>query len=342
MQKFKMLVLTDHTNHSSENSLYALVHAMRKHPRCSQIDIATRGDSRNHFFFDENMPINLWAVRVDESFRFQSDGASFKKEAFKTMLRSYDVVWLRMPPPLSFTFLYFLKKVFTNQIIINDPEGIWVTGSKSFLMQFETLCAPMRICRSIDDIIQFKNQFPIVLKPFREYGGKGIIKIDNNQVWEGQQVTSFQNFISKLQSRDQPLEYLGVQFLKNVHQGDKRIIVVNGKVLGASLRLPAENSWLCNVAMGGRSVSAQPDEDELAIIESINPILNRMGIVMYGVDTLMGNNGQRVLSEINTTSIGGVPQMAQQTGLPLVKIATDLMWNYIIEKSKNEHVIDPA
>ena len=45
-----MLVLTDHSNHSSENSLYTLVQAMRNHPRCAQIDVASRGYSENHLF----------------------------------------------------------------------------------------------------------------------------------------------------------------------------------------------------------------------------------------------------------------------------------------------------
>ncbi len=194
----------------------------------------------------------------------------------------------------------------------------------------------MRICTSLENITAFKEQFPIVLKPFREYGGKGIVRIDGNKVWDGKTQLTFEDFKSKLES--QPIEYLAVKFLKNVTKGDKRIVAVNGKIMGASLRLPPENSWLCNVAMGGSSNLTEVDDDEIEIIKTLNPVLSKMGIVMYGVDTLVGDHGKRVLSEINTTSIGGLPQIAKLTGKPLVKEATDLIWNYVAKNLKKDVV----
>ncbi|MEM6318500.1 MAG: hypothetical protein AAF960_12580 [Bacteroidota bacterium] len=53
MSKYKILVLTDHSNHSKENSLYALTKALRAHPKYAQMDIATRGFEANDSFFQE-------------------------------------------------------------------------------------------------------------------------------------------------------------------------------------------------------------------------------------------------------------------------------------------------
>lgn len=331
MRQFKMLVLTDHTNHSAENSLYELVQAMHSHPFCQQIDVATRGNDLNNFFFRRYIANKgIFANRVDGDFAFSPEGKLFKKNLRREFFKFYDVIWLRMPPPLSDAFLNFLIQEFPDQLIINDPTGIQITGSKLFLTRFAAYCPPMKVCRSVEDIISFKSRFPIVLKPFREYGGKGIVKIDGDQVWEGKNNSPFEYFIRKIQ--DTNIEYLGVKFLKNVSHGDKRIIVVNGKVMGASLRLPEKDSWLCNVAMGGSSNYTEVDENEANIINQINPVLSEMGIVMYGVDTLVNDDGKRVLSEINTTSIGGLPQIARLTGKPLVREAADLIWNYVIEK----------
>ncbi|KAA3627400.1 MAG: hypothetical protein DWQ02_19845 [Bacteroidetes bacterium] len=188
----------------------------------------------------------------------------------------------------------------------------------------------MEICKSVEQIEALQNKFPIILKPLREYGGNGLIKIDGERVWEGGEEVSFREFIEKIMDSD--FEYLGVKFLKNVHLGDKRIVVINGKIMGASLRRPAAGSWICNVAMGGSSGYAEVDEDEEKIIERIDPVLSNLGIVMYGIYTLVGDDGKRVLSEINTTSIGGLPQIANLTGRPLLKEAADLIWNYILEK----------
>jgi len=330
MQTFKMLVLTDHTNHSAENSLYELVQAMSIHPHCLQVDVATKGNNLNDSFFKAHITQSLFVSKVDKGFAFSKNGTAFQKNLRQELIQTYDVIWLRMPPPLSDDFLSFLANTFSNQLIINDPKGIQKTGSKKFLTHFASFSPPMKICKSIEDIITLKNQFPIVLKPFREYGGKGIVKIDGDKVWDNKVQITFKDFVEKLQNKK--IEYLGVKFLKNVSKGDKRIVVVNGKIMGASLRLPAKGSWICNVAMGGSSNFTQADENEIKIVNQINPVLSKMGIVMYGVDTLVGDDGNRVLSEINTTSIGGLPQIAKLMKRPLVKEATDLICNYIAEK----------
>jgi len=295
MQKLKMLVLTDHTNHSKENSLYPLVQAMRQNQHCAQVDVATRGNELNDFFFKKLINKPLFVNKVDEHFTFFPSGWSFKNNIRRENIASYDVIWLRMPPPLSTEFLGFLSYEFPDTLIINNPNGIYETGSKEFLLKFPSLCPPMQLCNSIADIIRFKSQFPIVLKPFREYGGRGIVRIDGDQVWEGKEQKTFVEFTQQIAGK--PMEYLGVKFLKNVGQGDKRIIVVNGKIMGASLRLPAKDSWLCNVSMGGSSNSTKVEMEEIAIIKKIDPILSEMGIVMYGVDTLVGDDGKRVLSD---------------------------------------------
>ena len=331
-KKERVLVLTDHTNHSGENSLYPLLKKMKKHPLCSGVDVATRGIPKNASFFNLKGPEGLWASEVGNDFSFSESGFYLKKELKKINTDNYGLIWLRMPPPLDKAFLDYLKKIFLRQFIFNAPDGIYKTGSKEFLINFSELCPPMKLCHNIEDIIDFKNQFPIVLKPFREYGGKGIVKIDGHKVWEGKTEIDFDDFIKKINKNK--IAYLGVKYLKNVSEGDKRIVVVNGKIMGASLRLPPKNSWICNVAMGGSAVMAEVDENEKYIVEKINPILSKMGIVMYGVDTLMGDDGKRVLSEINTTSIGGLPQMAKQMGLPLVEEAINLIWQYF-EKNKN-------
>lgn len=241
-----------------------------------------------------------------------------------------------MPPPLSQRFLFYLDRHFKDQLVINNPQGIWETGSKGFLLQFPDLCAPSQLCQSIEDVEQMKAQFPIVLKPLRDYGGKGIIRIDGDKVWFGKEERSFADW--KREMKGKKMEYLGVKFLKNVSQGDKRIIVVNGTVMGASLRLPAPDSWLCNVAMGGTSNAAEVTAEEVQMIEAIHPVLSSLGIVMYGVDTLVDDRGKRVLSEINTTSIGGLPQIAKMDGKGLVQEAIHRILNYVKLHNKKVNV----
>ncbi len=329
MQKFRMLILTDHTNHTSENSLYDLAKALNRHPFANQVDLASRGVLENSNFFSGKLTDTIFVNPVTESFVFDKAGKYFKEGFREKPISIYDVVLLRLPPPLGKKLLDIFNVAFKHQLVINAPKAIYETGSKEFLTNFVDICPPLKVCRSIEDIIEFKNRFPIVLKPFREYGGKGIVRIENDKVWYNETTSSFSSFLQKLDP--DKIEYLGVKFLKNVSLGDKRIVVVNGEVIGASLRLPKEGSWICNAAQGGKSKLTEVEEEELKIVAEVNAILSNKGIGIYGLDTLVADNGKRVLSELNTTSIGGIVQIAKLRNLPLVEKTADLIWKYFIE-----------
>ncbi|NNF20779.1 MAG: hypothetical protein HKN67_02470, partial [Saprospiraceae bacterium] len=75
-------------------------------------------------------------------------------------------------------------------------------------------------------------------------------------------------------------------------------------------------------------VASQPDEKEMAIISAINPFLTDKGILIYGADTLVDDNGERILSEINALSIGGFPQAERQTGKPIINITTNKLFSH--------------
>ena len=331
--KHKVLILTDHKNHSSENSLYDLSIKMFAHPQTENIMIASRANDLNDDFFNTVSNAKLFATKITKDFSYQEVDHPLSKGLTEVQASDFDLVWLRMPPPLSENFLHFITTTFSNALVINKPEGIFKTGSKEFLLNYPDVCPPMKICKSAEDIIAFKTLHPIVLKPFREYGGKGIVKVNGNEVSKGNDKISLEDFIEEYKKN--PIEYLAVKYLKNVDQGDKRIIVVNGEILGVSLRLPPKDSWICNVSMGGTSNKSEVEPEEIEIIKQINPSLKELGIVMYGVDTLVDDDGKRVLSEINSTSIGGLPQAAKFQNEPLVERAIDLIWEYFNEQISN-------
>lgn len=332
MSNKNVLILTDHTKHSSENSLYDLSIKMLAHSKTHSVDIASRANPNNAAFFSSQRTASLWATPIDDTFAYSKEDHPLSKDFRPIDLKNYELVWLRLPPPLSSEFLDFISYVFPDSIIINNPKAIELTGSKKFLLNFPSVCAPMKVCSTIQEIKDFKLQYPIVLKPYNEYGGRGIVKIENDWVSTDGKTYSFDEFA--MSYNQHPIEYLGVKFLRNVSQGDKRIVVVNGQILGASLRLPAKNSWLCNVSMGGSSNSAEVEKEEKEIVQLVNPILSKLGIVMYGIDTLVNDEGIRVLSEINTTSIGGLPQIAATKNEPLVEKAIDLIWEYYDKKTR--------
>ncbi|MBB4080115.1 glutathione synthase [Lewinella aquimaris] len=310
MTPLSFLVLTDHSAHSAQNSVYSLINTLARDPRCRHIDVASRGDARNRDFFD-GAGTRVQGFRVKSELLYRPDGAHFSGDLSPLDPADYDVVWLRLPHPVDTARYASLHR--NGTIVVNNPTGIQETGDKSFLLNFPEWTPPARLVHSADETREFARQFPLVLKPLRAYGGQGIVRVDGP---------------------DDPLNldftepYLAMKFLRNVSQGDKRILVVNGKILAASLRIPPPGEWLCNVARGGKSIGAEVEPEEVALVEALAPELLRHGICFCGVDTLVNDEGKRVLSEINTLSIGGFPQAEAQTGRPILQQTINELFSY--------------
>ncbi len=309
----KILILTRHETHKPSNSVYGLARALTARPEVHNVFAASLDHPANRDFMHRK---TISATPVDHDFSFQPHHPVFLSRSVETSISGFDFIWLRVPPPLDKDFLDKLCRIFPKDRILNHPDGIRKTSGKDFLLEIKEVCPPIQLIRSVPDLIGFKKRFPIVLKPLNEYGGKGIIRIDGDKVWIGNDtVQLFSSFVYGLRGR--PLNYLGMKYLKNVSKGDKRIIVVNGEIIGASLRLPPEGNWLCNASQGGSSHASEVTKEEREIIERISPILLKEGIVMFGADTLEDDSGKRVLSEVNTLSVGGVVPLEEHTGLPL-------------------------
>lgn len=326
--QYRVLVLTDHRGHSAENSIYALLRQMLNDPRCAEIDIATRAWAGNDSFFTAQSGDQLQVAAVTPDFAYTDEGEYLTQGLRVVDPKDYDLIFLRLPRPISDEFLIWLADLLAGKAIVNHPRGIVETSTKQFLLNFPEVCPGMQLCRSKQEVLDFAAKFPIVLKPLREYGGRGLLKIEGDTLDDGSSLHDTATYLEEIEDVLETDGMLGMKFLKNVSQGDKRILVAGGQIMAASLRLPAPDSWLCNVAQGGTSVPATPTSDEEAIIAHINPKLQQAGILIYGADTLVDDDGKRVLSEINTLSIGGFPQAEQQTGRPVLQPTIDKIFIY--------------
>lgn len=328
MKKYRILCLTDHAKHSKQNSLYAIVSAMSRYQMVEEVVVASRSNPSNDSFFNDHQFDTIYGCHIKEDFTFEAGKEALMMSDNLINTNDFDLVFLRLPRPVTDDFLQKLEAAFSTKCIINRPSGIIECSNKSVLLNFQDVTPPIKLCHSIQDIMDFSSIHDIVLKPLREYGGKGILRIKGAVLNDG---TSDHNTITYLESIESTIQsdgYLAMKYLKNVQQGDKRLIVVGGEVLAASLRLPPEQSWLCNVALGGSSLPSSPDERELEIIKEINPFLTERGILICGIDTLVDDDGRRTLSEINALSIGGFPQAEQQTGRPIIQLTIDKIIAY--------------
>ena len=112
-------------------------------------------------------------------------------------------------------------------------------------------------------------------------------------------------------------------YLPAVRNGDKRIILVDGKPVGAVNRVPKEDEVRSNFHVGGVAAKANLTERELEICATIGPELRRRGLLFVGID-IIGD----YMTEINVTSPTGIREIER---LSNINIAS-LTWNTIERK----------
>jgi glutathione synthase len=330
-KKICMLVFTDHSTHTEENSFYGIVSALVRQPTCHALYVASRATKSNRNFFKKGKGAkrvnkSLRGFQVKEQITYKHHHSLFEQPTTKIKITDVNAIFLRLPHPINKETMTFFKDLARKKTVINDPRSLEECGSKKYLLHFKNLCPEMKLCKTKKDIVSFANKFPIVLKPLESHGGKGIVKIDNGYAYNDKKRMPFNTFLKQWQKNKKP--FLGMKFVSNVAAGDKRICVVNGKIICASLRKPAEGKWLCNASQGGVASIATITTEERMIAKEVGKILLHQGIVIFGFDTLEDNN-RRVLSEINVMSIGGFIQSERMTKRPILKEVAKKILDYI-------------
>jgi glutathione synthase len=108
-------------------------------------------------------------------------------------------------------------------------------------------------------------------------------------------------------------------FLPEVAQGDKRIVLVDGKPTGAINRLPGKGEIRSNLAAGGSAEAADLTDEEREISDALGPELARRGLLFVGIDVI----GGKWLTEINVTSPTGIVAIDRFNGTDTPAIIWD-------------------
>jgi glutathione synthase len=339
----RILVLTDHATHGKGESIYPLLRTMAAQRPRAELMVASRVHQAGSTFFDVGGASGLSARQLDEHFCYDEHGRWFEKQTSSVDARDFDLIFLRIdrdkqrdesgvetvvsPEP----WLLDIRERLPDVPMLNEPKGILSTGSKRFLEEFRHLCPPLRMCESIQDVQEFLAEHgEIVVKPLHGWGGKGLIRLARDRGMLERTERQYQHLLSMIDAhiaRDGSV--LAVKFLNRVSEGDKRVIVVNGEVVGATLRLPARGSWLCNLSAGGSSRPSEADALEREIAVEIAEKMNGKGVPLFGFDTLVSSTGKRLLSEINTLNVGGLIQAETGRDGSVVKRAARQIWSYI-------------
>ena len=223
-------------------------------------------------------------------------------------LSAFDVILLRQDPPFDMSYItttHLLEHIHPKTLVVNDPASVRNAPEKLYVTHFDNVMPPTLITADPRALREFRDEHQdIILKPLFGNGGAGVFRLR----------PSDENFASLLEMFSQRSRepVIAQRYLPEVRQGDKRIILIDGKAAGVVNRVPAEGEARSNMHVGGKAVKDTLTKRDHEICEIIGPELAKRGMIFVGIDVIGS-----WLTEINVTSPTGLQQINRFDGVSL-------------------------
>jgi glutathione synthase len=234
-----------------------------------------------------------------------------------------DVVLMRQDPPFDMSYItatHVLEHIHPATLVVNDPVHVRNAPEKLFVTHFEGLMPPTLITSSAEAVREFRAEYKdIIVKPLYGNGGAGVFHI----MPEDENLNALMEVFTEMYREPVIVQ----KYVPEVRDGDKRIILVDGRPVGAINRIPAAGESRSNMHVGGTPVKTALTRREQEICEAIGPALKERGLIFVGIDVI-----GEYLTEINVTSPTGIQEIDRFDG---VKIEADI-WD-AIESRRGRH-----
>jgi len=216
-------------------------------------------------------------------------------EKFKITLAELHVIMMRKDPPFDNEYIYstYILELAENQgsLIVNKPQSLRDANEKLYTALFPQCCPETLVTRSETLFREFLAEHKdIIFKPLDGMGGTSIFRVRHDDPNIGVIIETLTDYGQQLA--------MAQKFIPEITEGDKRILVINGKPVPFALaRIPAKGETRGNLAAGGRGVSVPLSEKDYWIVEQVAATLVKKGLIFVGLDVI-GD----YLTEINVTS----------------------------------------
>ena len=196
--------------------------------------------------------------------------------------------------------------------MINDPQALRDHNEKLAVLEFPQYAVPTLVTRNIPGIRTFwAEHSDIIVKPIDGMGGAGVFRLKPGDLNAGS--------ILEAVTQQGQRTVMAQQFIPEISEGDKRILVIGGEPVPYCLaRIPAPGETRGNLAAGGNG-RAQPltKHDEM-IARAVGRMLLPRGLMLLGLDVI-GDH----LTEINVTSPTCFVEIEGQAGFNVAGMFID-------------------
>ena len=223
-------------------------------------------------------------------------------------LAELDILLMRKDPPYNMDYVYATYVLDLAEqagvTVVNRPQALRDANEKCFTTHFPQCCVPMLISSRSSEIRAFVAEHGLsVVKPLDGMGGESIFQARPDD-------PNLNVILETITLKDRQLVMVQ-EYIPEITQGDKRILVVNGEPVPYALaRIPGEGDFRGNLAKGGTGKGVALTERDYWICEQVAPELKNRGILFAGLDVI-GD----WLTEINVTSPTCIRELDAQYGL---------------------------
>jgi glutathione synthase len=229
-------------------------------------------------------------------------------------LSTCDAVLLRQDPPFDMAYItttHLLERIHPKTLVVNDPAHVRNAPEKLWVLDFLDLMPPTIVTRQLADVMAFRAEHKdIIVKPLYGNGGASVFRIRADDSNLASLVELFQTVFRE--------PFMVQQYRPEVRSGDKRIILVDGKIAGAVNRVPAADETRSNLHVGGTAAAVEITARDREICDRLGPELARRGLIFTGIDVI-----GPYLTEINVTSPTGIRQIKAFGGADIASLIFD-------------------
>ena len=234
-------------------------------------------------------------------------------------LADMNVILMRQDPPFDMAYItatHLLEHLPQSTMVVNNPAEVRNAPEKIMVLDYPDLMPPTMVSRDETAIAAFRAKHKdIIIKPLYGNGGAGVFLLKEGD----------KNFNALLEmffaaSREPVMVQA---YLPEVTKGDKRIILIDGKAVGAINRVPSADEARSNMHVGGQAMATELTARDQEICDIIGPRLKERGLLFVGIDVI-GD----YLTEINVTSPTGIREFERFTGVSLAAKTWDAIEAY--------------
>jgi len=213
-------------------------------------------------------------------------------QAVLDVATSVELAWLRIDPPVDARYLhttYLLGVAAAAGVrVVNHPAGVRALHEKLLALELPDLCPATLVTTQVAAVEEFVATYgAAVVKPVDGFAGTDVWLLEPGRCCR-----------ALAESATAGGRHVIVQeYLPAVAEGNKRLFLVDGEIVGAVSRRPSEADF----RIGPPVAAATIDAADRRITDALAPRLVAHGIAIAGLDVIAGR-----LIEVNVTCPGGM------------------------------------